>query len=139
MPTSYSTDLRERVIDRVESGLSRRAAAEQLDIGASTAIKWFQRWRDTGSFAAKPRGGSISPLEDHAQALLALNVALPDLTLDETVEALRKQKIVASRSAVYRFFKRHEITFKKNLTRCRTRSTRRRAGPPTLDQRTRPA
>ena len=139
MPTSYSVDLRARVIGRVESGLSRREVAEQFDIGASTAIKWFQRWRETGSFAPKPRGGSISPLEHHAQALSALNAAQPDLTLDEAVEALRKQKIATSRSALYRFFKRHKITFKKNAARGRTRSSGRRTGTPALDQRTGPA
>jgi transposase len=138
MATSYSGDLRARVIGRVEGGMSRREVAEQLDIGASTAIKWFQRWRDTGSFAAKPRGGSVSPLEACAQTVLALNAAQPDATLDETVEALRKQKIATSRSAVYRFFQRHKITFKKNTTRSRASSIRRRTGPAALDQRTRP-
>lgn len=138
MPNPYSADLRERVIGRVESGCSRREVAEQFDIGASTAIKWFQLWRETGSLAAKPRGGSVSPLEDHAQDLLAFNAAQPDLTLDETVVVVRKLKIATSRSALYRFFKRHNITFKKNTARGRTSSRRRSPGPPALDQRTRP-
>ena len=121
MPKPYSPDMRERVIGRVERGDSRREAAEHFEISASAAIKWLARWRETGIAAAKPRGGSTSPLEEHAPVLLALNAALPDLTLDETVEALRKQKILASRSAIYRFFKRHKITFKKNIARGRTR------------------
>jgi hypothetical protein len=31
-----------------------------------------QRWEQTGSFAAKPSGGSISPLEKHSESLRAL-------------------------------------------------------------------
>jgi 2-hydroxychromene-2-carboxylate isomerase len=37
----------------------------------------------------------------------------PDLTLDEVVVAMGKAGIVGSRSAVWRFFDRHEMTYKK--------------------------
>ena len=37
----------------------------------------------------------------------------PDLTLDEVVCAMRKRKLPGSRTAVWRFFQRHKITFKK--------------------------
>jgi transposase len=66
MPKSYSEDLRERVIGAVEAGASRREAAERFDLSPSSAIKWVQRWQMTGSAAAKPIGGSVSPLEKHA-------------------------------------------------------------------------
>ena len=39
MPTAYSCDIRGRVIARVESGASRREAAEQFEISPSAAIK----------------------------------------------------------------------------------------------------
>ena len=45
--------------------------------------------------------------------LLALIEEQPDLTLDEIVCAMRKQRISGSRTSVWRFFKRHDITFKK--------------------------
>jgi len=122
MPCAYSTDLRQRVIGRVENGDSRRETAEQFEISPSAAIKWFQRWRDTGSALAKPRGGSVSPLEEQAGVLLALNEEQRDLTLDEMVVVLLKRGIKTSRSAVSRFFKRHDITFKKNTARSRTRT-----------------
>jgi transposase len=68
MPKSYSSDLRERVIEAVEmEGASRREAAERFDISVSSAVKWVQRWDESRSAAPKPRGGSsISPLEVHA-------------------------------------------------------------------------
>ena len=68
---------------------------------------------ETGSIAPKPSGGSLSPLEAHADFLLALIADHPDLTLDEIVAAMRKRRIPGSRSAVWRFFERHNISFKK--------------------------
>jgi transposase len=63
VPNPYSSEMRERVISRVESGASRREAAEHFAISASSAVKWLQRWRDAGSSRAMPSGGSTSPLE----------------------------------------------------------------------------
>ena len=90
---AYSADMRQRVIDRVESGASRREAAEHYEVSPSTAVIWVKCFRETGRCAAKPRGGSTSPLEKHAGFLLALIEVEPDLTLDEVVCAMRKQKI----------------------------------------------
>jgi transposase len=64
---TYSNDLRKRAIDEVESGASRREAAEQFGVSPSAVIKWLRRWCDTGSATAKPSGGSVSPLEKYAQ------------------------------------------------------------------------
>lgn len=119
MTRAYSLDLRERVIAAVEGGASRREAAERFEISVSSAIRWMQRWTSTKSAAAAPQGGSRSPLEDHASWLLALIEAQPDLTLEEVVAAMRKEEIAGSRTAVWRFFERHGITFKKNSARKR--------------------
>ena len=115
MPAAYSADIRGRVIARVESGSSRREAADQFEVSPSSAIRWVSSYPATGSCAAKPRGGSTSPLEKHTDFLLALIEEQPDLTLDEIVCAMRKQRIPGSRTSVWRFFKRHDITFKKSL------------------------
>ena len=61
MPRPYSNDLRARVIEAIESGASRREAADRYELSASVVVLWTQRWEQTGSFAAKPSGGSISP------------------------------------------------------------------------------
>ena len=115
MPKSLSGDLRERVIEAVQAEASRREAAERFEISASAAVKWLQRWRDHGVCVAKPRGGSRSILEDHAERILALVDEQPDRTLDELVAAMRKRRIPGSRSALWRFLDRHDITFKKSL------------------------
>ena len=136
MPRAYSADMRSRVIARVEGGASRREAAEQYDISASTAVIWVRCFRETSRCAAKPRGGSTSPLEKHAAFLLGLIDGQPDLTLDEVVCAMRKHKIPGSRTAVWRFFQRHKITFKKKPARGGAGTRGRGAGAAALDART---
>jgi transposase len=122
MARPYSEDIRERVVARIEGGASRREAAEHFDICPSSAIKWMQRLEKTGSCAAKPMGGSLSPLDRHRQELLALIAETPDATLDEIVSAMHKRKIPGSRTALWRFLDRHGITLKKNAARERTRA-----------------
>ena len=111
----YTGDLRIRVIEFVEAGGSRREAAEQFQVSASSAIRWVQRFREDGTSEPMPRGGSTSPLEKHSQQILALICEQSDLTLNELVSILRNRRIPASRSALSRFFARHDITLKKSL------------------------
>ena len=119
MTKAYSEDLRERVIAAVEAGATRRAAAAQFKVSVSSAIRWVARWQADWSIAAKPRGGSISPLEDHAAVLAGLVAEQPDLTLDEFCAVLQQRKIATSRVSVWRFFGRHGLSFKKNPARQR--------------------
>ena len=139
MPRPLSLDIRERVIARVESGDSRRGTAEQFDISASAAIKLMQRWSATGNAAAKPTGGSQSPLDEHKEQILAIFKEAPDMTLEEAAVAVGKRVIKTSRSAIHRFCERHKVSFKKNTTRGRARTARRGRGKATLDQGARPA
>ena len=55
--TTYSEELRNRVIEAVAAGALCRKVAATFKVSVSTAIKWVQRWRSTGSVAAKPTGG----------------------------------------------------------------------------------
>ena len=75
MPKPCSLDLRIRLLDAVIAGASRREAANCFDVSASSAVKWLQRWEETGSIAAKPTGGSISPLEEHADRIQTSSIA----------------------------------------------------------------
>src|SRR6202161_4742131 len=124
MAKGYSNHLRARVVGMVEAGESRRETARLLDIGVSTAIRWFERWTNTGSVAAKPgTGHSRSPLETHKRWLLDLVAAEPDLTLDEIrARLVCEKKLKTGRSLVGRFYERHDITFKKNSARRRAES-----------------
>jgi transposase len=123
MAKGYSKDLRVRAVSIVAAGESAREAARLLDLGASTAIRWIERWTSTGSVEAMPgTGHSRSPLKAHEQWLLDLVTAEPDLTLEEIRARLgSEKKLKAGTTSIWRFYDRHAITFKKN-------SARRRAG-----------
>ena len=125
MAKGYSKDLRVRAVSMVETGESTREAGRVLDVSASTAIRWIERWTTTGSVEAKPgTGHTRSPLEKHRQWLLDLVAAEPDLTLDEIGVRLRSnKKLRAATSSVWRFYERHGISFKKNTARRRAGST----------------
>src|SRR5262249_2301772 len=130
MPKAYSGDLRVRVIEMVQAGASRREAAEEFSVAASTAVKWLQRWEDSGSGEAKPRGGSVSPLEVHATVILEVVRAQPDAAFVELLVVLKKRGIRTSRSALWRFFGRHGITFKKKSLFARARQRQDVGRPP---------
>jgi transposase len=53
MAKAYSVDMRLRVIGRVESGASRREAAEHYEVSPSTAVIWVKCFRETGRCGAK--------------------------------------------------------------------------------------
>jgi transposase len=140
MPKAYSTDLRGRTIELVDmEGASRHEAAELLGVSVSSAVRWVQRWHESGSAESKPRGGSVSPLEQFAAQVLALVAEQPDLTLVETVAELRRRRIRTSRSSLWRFLDRHGITLKKKPASRGTAANRRGPRAPTLDPRARHA
>jgi len=129
----YPGELRMRVIRFVEGGGSRREAAEQFEVSASSAIRWMQRFREDGVCEPMPRGGSISPLETYSLQIIALIRGQPDLTLNEIVSILHRRRIPGSRSALSRFFARHGVTFKKKPAGSRAQTRRRGSRAPTLD------
>ena len=106
MPKAYSRDLRERVITAVETGASRREAAERFEVSVASAVKWLQRWYQQRSAAPEAARRERSPLEEFAVEILDLIAQRPDLTLVETVAELRKRRIKTSRSSLWRFLDR---------------------------------
>lgn len=127
MAGAYSSDLRERVVDAVNAGKSRRGASVVFKVSASSAIRWAQRFRETGECKAKPTGGDrrSRAIEAHKDWLLALVSGEPDLTLEEIRGRLAASKgFGTSVSALWRFFDRHEISFKKKACTQPNRSAR---------------
>lgn len=82
MTKPYSMDLRARVIQAVDEGATRYAAAERFGVSVASAVRWHQAWRNDGTIEAKPCGGSRSPLEDYAEEIVALIEEQRDWTLD---------------------------------------------------------
>ena len=120
MGRPYSEDLRKRIVGAVAAGSTRRGAAKVFGVSASCAVKLLQLWRRTGSVSAKPQGARRrSKLDPYTDWLLGLVVAEPDITLEEIRARLRGQGMSASMGLVWKFFDRHDISFKKNAARKR--------------------
>ena len=123
MARAYSLDLRERVVAAVLAGATVRAAAERFGVSVASAVKWSQRYRATGSAAARPQGGKKPyVLVGQRTWLLARIAEAPDLTLRAIQAELAARGVVASYHAVWDFFAHEGVTFKK-------KPARRRAGP----------
>src|ERR1700761_4635769 len=58
MGWAYSLDLRERVVAAVAAGESCRSVAATFKVSVASVVKWSQRFRATGSAAARQMGGS---------------------------------------------------------------------------------
>jgi transposase len=112
---SLSVDLRLRVIEAVEDGLSAREAARRFRVGISTAIKWHRRYRETGEMRPRKQGQpSRSKLDPHAGFILDLIADQPDITLSEIGERLAVEHGVrAVPSTIWQFLDRRGVTFKK--------------------------
>ena len=116
MASSYSQDLRDRVIDAVVlEGMSRRAAADRFGVSESSAIKWVQRFERKGSRAASRMGGYLRPkLAPHWEFLETLRTEKPDVTLQALCDRLLAERgVKADTSMMSRFFGRIGVTFKK--------------------------
>src|SRR5215510_9205653 len=108
MARPYSRDLRDRVVAVVASGRPCRAVAAQFGVSVASVVKWSQRWRASGSAAAKPMGGRRPRrLTEERAWLLARIAEKPDLTLRAIVAELAEHGTPASYGAVWRYFK-HE-------------------------------
>jgi len=135
MARAYSLDLRERVVAFVLSGQTVRAASAVFGVSVARAVKWTQRARTTGSAAAKAMGGKRPfLLEAERDWLLARLDEKPDLTLHALRDELRERGTQVSCDTLWRFLKRQEISFKKNLVRRRAGSPRCRPAPPPLEK-----
>jgi len=86
MARPYSQDLRDRVVSSVASGRTCRATAALFGVSVASVVKWSQRWRASGSAAAKQMGGWRQlRLQREREWLLARIVEKPDLTLRAVV------------------------------------------------------
>ena len=112
---TLSLDLRERVVAAVSAGMSRRRAAERFGVSAASAIRWCQRQKETGSAASYRRGGDrwSARIDAHKSLILSLVEETCDITLKELQAHLAERGHRFSIGALWRFFDRHNITWKK--------------------------
>lgn len=115
MGRAFSTDLRRRVIEAIEDGMSTRAAARRFSIGESTAGAWYRRWLRTGEAKAHKQGQpGGSKLDPHAAFILDLIEADKDIALKEIGERLVETfGVKACPATIWYWLDRRGITFKK--------------------------
>jgi transposase len=120
MARAYSLDLRERVVACVAGGQSCRAVARTFGVSVASVVKWSQRYRATGSAAARPMGGRRPYALMGERAWLLRRVAeAPDVTLRALALELAERGIIVSHYAVWHFFEHEGISFKKKSGRQR--------------------
>ena len=124
MARPYSMDLRNRVTAAVLSGgLSCHKAASRFGVAPSTAIRWLQQVRRTGSAAPGQMGGHKPRklIGMHRQWLLE-RCKVQDFTLRELVSELAERGLVVDYRSVWVFVHDEGLSYKKN-------ARGRRAGP----------
>jgi transposase len=127
MGRAYSLDLRERVVAAVVAGESCRSVAATFKVSVASVVKWSQRFRATGSAAARPVGGNRPyALSSERDWLLGRLAEQPDVTLRALLAELAERGVKVSYYAVWHFFEHEGISFKKKPARQRAGSSRRR-------------
>ena len=123
MPHPLSIDLRERVIECVGEGHSRREAARRFKTAPASAVRLVRRWHETGSLEPKPRGGfRHGKLPPHRAFILAAVETRGDITMPELAAVLLKEKGVnVAPATLSRFLIACGLSFKKNTSGERTR------------------
>ena len=130
MPAPLSNDLRRRIVEAREAGGSVRLVGERFGVAPSSVSNIHSLWRVTESVEPRKMGGDRRShvIEAHHDWLLELVAETPDLTLAEIRLALNRRGHDFGKGAVWRFFERHRISFKKNRARRRAGSHGRRRG-----------
>jgi transposase len=121
MGRAYSDDLRDRVVQAVETdGMSASGASRRFGVARSTAILWIQRYRETGDVSASPMGRPKGMKVAAFQDFIMSKMKNKDTTLDILQNALWEEcGVYASRTLLHRFILAEGLSYKKNRTRQR--------------------
>jgi len=80
MAKPLSEDLRIRLIQAAEGGLSRRAAGERFEVSAASAVRFVSEWRQNGATSANPQGGDQRSHRIEAFREMILSASKPSQT-----------------------------------------------------------
>lgn len=121
MPVPYSYDLRKKVIDAINEGMSKTEASRVFQISRNTINLWFRKIEQTGDYQAEvgyqkgynPKITDLEQFEEFAQAH-------GSLTQKEMAEKWTEK---ISDRTIGKALKKLNYTRKKNLWIPRKRST----------------
>jgi transposase len=125
MGRSYSMDLRQRVVERVAGGQSRRGAAEDLSVSPSFSVKLVARHARTGSFEPAPQGrpAGTGKLDPYRAFMIARVKEKPDITMPELAAELASRRgVEVDPASLSRFLRKAGLSYKKNAAGQRARS-----------------
>ena len=118
MGRPLSNDLRERVVGAIAAGESCRSVAARFGIAVSSAVKWAQRYRASGSVAPGKMGGHRKRiLEPHRAFIVERINQTSHLTLHGLKAELAARGVQVSHDTVWQFLRREGLRFKKNAVR----------------------
>jgi transposase len=122
MGKPYAEDLRRGIVQAIESGHTYEEVADLCGVSVSSVSRFLTRWRSTGSVRPEKFGGYKGyVLEPYRRRIVRWVDAQPDMTLSELQARLAEEKVVVSQTAIFRFLRHLEFTFKKKPARGRTR------------------
>jgi len=131
MSRAFSSDLRQRIVDAISGGKSRRAAAADFKVSVATAVRLKQRSDRTGSVEPSRRGrrsggGKLGPYQD---AIIGKVEAQPDITMPDLATWLETHHgVSADPSNLSKLLCRAGFSYKKNADGSGTRTRRRPPG-----------
>jgi transposase len=113
--SSYSEDLRSRVVSAVEGGMSKVQAARTFSVSLSSVKRYVDKANHGESLAPKKRPGSTPILDEKARRLLGADLEeRPYLTLRQRCEYIEAMTgLSVSRSTMCRALARIGSTRKK--------------------------
>ncbi len=112
MPSPYSIDLRVRVVESVQNGMSYEEVSELFQIGVASVKRWVYRLRDTGNINPKTdyqKGHSHKITDNHL--LIKLVTENPSMTSHELAQTLGG----VSATTVRKKLRELKFSRKKNL------------------------
>jgi transposase len=122
----YGNDLRCRVIEAIDGGLSARAAAARFSVAPSTAINWHRQWRERGTIVPARQGKPPrSSLDAHEAFILGLVEETKDIALPEIAERLVDERgLRVHPTTIWYFLSKRGLTHKKRRGTRRSKSAR---------------
>lgn len=121
---AYSKDLRERIVEACEQAESHQSVAKRFKVSRRTVDRYWKSYKERGSFECGKMGGHRRRRFNQQDGTLKGWIKEQgDLTLEQLQQrACQQLNIQMSISGLCRHLKRIGLSYKKNVTGCRTRS-----------------
>lgn len=88
----FSLDLRERIVEALQSGQTRSEAAERFEVSLATVDRFAKQWREQSDLAPRPiTGRPRAILNTEVELLQTVIATQKDVTLESLSQALEEK------------------------------------------------